>query len=195
MEFVWSGAEARVYKTVILGKEILVKYRNRKRYRVTELDMKIRKERTRNEARIMSRMHKEGIRVPRIVAVGRFSIFMELLHGTLLKDIEPEPGGFSEIGRMLATIHDQNVSHGDFTPANIMLCGKSYYVIDFGLAETTNGAEEKALDLFLMKRSVPSAAYREFESAYAASSRNSREVIGRLKGIERRGRYQVRTLV
>ncbi|MEM3247482.1 MAG: hypothetical protein QXD17_01185, partial [Candidatus Micrarchaeaceae archaeon] len=67
--------------------------------------------------------------------------------------------------------------------------------IDFGLAEQTSSAEEKAIDLLLMKRAVDKTQYTTLERAYARLALNSKATIERLHEIEKRGRYQSRTLL
>jgi Kae1-associated kinase Bud32 len=95
---------------------------------------------------------------------------------------------------MLARMHNAGIVHGDFTPANIMLCGGVPYVIDFGLAADVGSTEEKAIDLLLMKRSLPKKEYLIFEKSYAREGTGSRATLERLAEVEKRGRYQVRTL-
>lgn len=189
-----EGAEAKIYKTRIFGNEVIVKRREKKAYRVSELDQRLRRERTSSEARIMLRLHRSGVKTPRIIAVGRFSIYMERLHGRALKDIEVTQKHMGEVGRTLGRIHGLNVAHGDFTPANLMLCKDGLYVMDFGLAEATNSTEEKALDILLMKRSVPKALYSAFIVSYSKAFGKAAETKKRLGEIEKRGRYQIRTL-
>ncbi|HUB92649.1 MAG TPA: KEOPS complex kinase/ATPase Bud32 [Candidatus Saccharimonadales bacterium] len=189
-----EGAEAKIYLTRIFGRAVLLKRREPKKYRIRELDERLRRERTRAEARIMLRLSKAGIPAPRPVAVGRFSIYMEMLPGRLLKDARPGAETLRRVGRLLGAIHGQNIAHGDFTPANIMLSGKRIHIIDFGLSEVTNSQEEKALDLLLMKRALTKAQYAAFERSYSRSYSKGLAVINRLGEIERRGRYQIRTL-
>lgn len=189
-----EGAEAKIYQATVFGKKMVVKRREEKEYRVKELDLKLRKDRTRAEARILSRLSGSGVRVPRVAAVGLFSIFMERLSGKLLKDTKMTARRAEEAGRLLAEMHKRNVAHGDFTPANLMLCGNLLYVIDFGLSEVTNSPEEKALDLLLMKRSIPNNTYKMFEGSYSRTYGDSKNILKRLKEIEQRGRYQIRAL-
>ncbi len=141
----------------------------------------------------MQRAYAAGIMVPRLFAVGRFSIYMERLDGALLRDVRLTQGHMLKAGRMLRSLHMLDVSHGDFTTANIMLCGERLYVIDFGLSGISNNNEEKAIDLLLMKRAVEPGLYKHFISGYLGSATQER-VLRRLEEIEKRGRYQVRTL-
>lgn len=189
-----EGAEAQVFKTEILGEHAVVKTRKRKLYRIKELDDSIRKERTRIEARVLERAQSAGIPVPRLIAVDSFSIYMGLMEGRLLKDVRIPAGSFRNIGRILGKLHNIDIVHGDFTPANIMIDSGRTGVIDFGLSEITKSQEEKALDILLMKRAVGEKEYDSFIEGYMTVSKESKEIMRRLEAIELRGRYQVRTL-
>ncbi len=191
---VGEGAEARIYSVRVFGKRLLVKVREPKEYRVRELDRAIRKSRTRREARIMSSLNKNGVPVPRIFAAGAFSIYMERVDGKLLKDMRRRGGAMRRAGEILAKMHGLGIVHGDFTPANIIANGSDVRVIDFGLSDYSSGDEEKAVDLLLMKRAVPARSYRAFRDSYLAHSKDGKRILGRLAGIELRGRYQTRTL-
>ena len=54
--------------------------------------------------------------------------------------------------------------------------------------------EDKAVDLLLMKRAISNQQYTAFLVAYRKGYNKAPEVIKRLEKIERRGRYQERTL-
>ena len=189
-----EGAEAKIFETTIFGRSAVVKVRQEKKYRIRELDLALRRSRTRSEAKLMHKAFGHGVRTPRIIALGKFSIFMERLRGRLLKDCDSSAAECREIGTMLARMHNAGIVHGDFTPANIMLCGGVPYVIDFGLAADVGSTEEKAIDLLLMKRSLPKTEYLIFEKSYAREGTGSRATLERLAEVEKRGRYQVRTL-
>lgn len=189
-----EGAEAKMYLARMLGREIILKRREAKRYRISTLDRELRRGRTRREAKTMHRLRNAGMDVPAMFALGASSIYMERLRGRLLKDTAFKGGVFESLGSILAKMHENGVAHGDFTPANIMLCGRKIYVIDFGLSEITNSIEGRAFDLLLMKRSVPPDLYKRMEKSYAAHYNNAKRVLERLEEIEMRGRYQVRTL-
>ncbi len=192
-----EGAEAKVYASRLFGESVIVKYRQEKRYRERELDAALRESRTKKEARLIFKAMKLGINVPRLVAVGKYTIIMSKVEGLPLKDLEVSGGVFSEIGAILAKMHNGDIVHGDFTPANIMYSEKKgrVSVIDFGLGDFTSSIEAKALDLLLMKRSITRRAYAALESSYAKNYGRSGQVIERLKEIEMRGRYQTRSLM
>lgn len=190
-----EGAEAIVYSTNIYGNEIIVKYRQQKRYRIKILDDKIRKSRTKKEAKILAKASECGIRVPRLVAVGRTSIYMEKLSGTLLKDKKISQKTAETAGELLAKLHNSGITHGDFTPANLIENEKYVYVIDFGLSDNNESSEERALDILLMKRQISKELYLHFIYGYSKNAESAKETLRRLDEVEERGRYQVRTLV
>ncbi|MHB1829992.1 MAG: KEOPS complex kinase/ATPase Bud32 [Candidatus Micrarchaeaceae archaeon] len=194
MKKIGEGAEAVIYSGKIYGKEVIVKYRAPKRYRVAELDTTIRKGRTRKEAMVIARAIDAGVNVPMLIGLGAYEIYMEYIRGTALKDVEATKAIMAMAGVQLGRLHNAGISHGDFTPANIITKGKNVYVIDFGLAEITESSEERALDLLLMKRQVSASLNRAFLSGYTKNSSSSRDVLRRLSEIEERGRYQIRTL-
>lgn len=189
-----EGAESKVYLARVFGKDIIVKSREPKRYRNEQLDLALRKVRTKKEMHAMLKAKNTGVNVPGIVASGMFTLYMQRIDGKLLKDVVARSNIFKQVGAMLAKLHNCGIAHGDFTPANIIISRGKAYVIDFGLVDITDSVEEKALDMLLMKRAVSSAQYKSFLSGYAGVIRNKIEVMGRLAEIERRGRYQVRTL-
>ncbi len=189
-----EGAEARVFETEIFGKTAVVKVRHEKKYRIKELDVNLRKTRTRREARAMQKAQEAGVNVPMLIGLGEFSIYMEKFSGTLLKDIHKRKIPYGKIGNMLAKMHNANVIHGDFTPANIMMSGSELCIIDFGLSEISNSMENKAIDLLLMKRSMAKTDYKSLEASYVKECTTAKQIISRLANIEKRGRYQIRTL-
>ena len=189
-----KGAEAKIYAVDIFGKEVLAKERTHKNYRIRELDEKIREMRTKNEARIILAANKSGINAPKLIATGKYTLFISRIQGKLLRDSEESVRDGVELGRQLALLHDADIAHGDFTPANVMVSKGEIAIIDFGLSEITTSIEEKAIDLHLMKRSAGKAFYLTFSRSYAKHSKNAKQVIARLEDIEKRGRYQNRTL-
>jgi Kae1-associated kinase Bud32 len=190
-----EGAEAKVFETSIFGVSAVVKVRGMKRYRVGALDETLRKTRTKKEARAMHRAREAGVSAPGLLGVGKFSLYMEKLEGTMLKDIEGQEAEYGKIGSSLAKMHNVNVVHGDFTPANIMVTrGGGISVIDFGLSDISDSLEDKATDLYLMKRAVSKRQYQKFEDAYKKECRQAEQIVSRLGEMEKRGRYQIRTL-
>lgn len=201
MKKIAEGAEADVYETEVLGFPAIMKDRIEKGYRQEVLDKKIRKERTRSEAKIIARASDKGVRVPKVLLVEGTKLYIEFLDGDTLnhimdkKDSELVPI-IEEAGRQLAMLHSNDIAHGDYTPANLLLDDKNeLWVIDFGLGEFTNSIEEKALDVLLMKRSISKKLYEKFKHSYLYYDwKGTKHVLSKLEDIEKRGRYQTRSL-
>ncbi|MEM3781333.1 MAG: KEOPS complex kinase/ATPase Bud32 [Candidatus Micrarchaeaceae archaeon] len=190
-----EGAEAVIYSVRILGTDLVVKERKRKAYREEVLDTFIRASRTKREAKLMLLARSLGAAVPAVVARGKYSIYMQMLEGTPLRDMLKEawPVLFRLAGKQLAALHRAGIAHGDFTPANLLVHNGAIFTIDFGLASLSKDAEEFALDVLLMKRSISREQYASFIEGYSEFERSS-EVLRKLKEVELRGRYQKRTI-
>ena len=198
MKVLAEGAEAVVYETELDGVPALLKRRIAKRYRVEAMDTKIRRMRSKNEARIIAMVSKAGINAPRLLLFDKYDIYMTKVNGKKLAEVmdSKTPAGriFEKIGRMLARMHEAGIAHGDYTPANIIVGKEGPFVIDFGLSELTHSLEEQALDVLLMKRSITDGCYRHFLTGYNIGNATAKDVMKRLEVIEKRGRYQTRTL-
>ena len=198
MNLVNEGAEAKIYETRVFGKSILVKVRQPKAYRVKELDTSIRVSRTRKEAHAMLLAKSKGAKVPAVLAYGKYEIYMEKAEGILLRDIlsNADKHVFEQAGRELGKLHNAGIAHGDFTPANILVKGSKnskIIIIDFGLSTFTSSEEEQALDVLLMKRSIGKDQFSRFLAGYSSYAKSG-IVLSKLAEIEKRGRYQSRTL-
>lgn len=194
MKLIGRGAESYIFSLTLLGTDAVAKVRKPKAYRIKELDLPLRKGRTKREARAMYLAWKAGVRVPRILGISTFSIYMERISGKLLKDCKVGNGLYQKTGEALGRMHKAGIAHGDFTPANIIVGNNEICVIDFGLSEITRSAEQMALDLLLMKRAISEAQYAAFLSSYGKAYPGHTEITKRLAAIEERGRYKIRTL-
>lgn len=194
MKIINEGAEAKIFLTKAFGEKMLIKHRFEKKYKIKEIDIEFRETRTKKEAKIMSMLERIGVKSPKVFAVGKYSIYMNIIEGKLLKDSKVPISFYRKIGVQLAMMHNNDIVHGDFTPANIIVSHNDAVVIDFGLADVTKSIEDKAIDLLLMKRSISKEAYANFFKAYAQNSKDSKMIANRLADIEKRGRYQIRTL-
>jgi Kae1-associated kinase Bud32 len=177
------GAEAVLRAATLLGRKVVVKERLAKRYREPSLDRRLRRERTRSEAKLLHRAKAAGVPCPVVLAVDEFSITMGFLSGA-----RPEMGrdDAHEAGRMLARLHDAGIIHGDYTPANLIRDGKTLYVIDFGLGYVSGDVEDQAVDVFTMLRAI--SQKDAFVAGYR-SNPNAAAVLERVKKVEKRVRY------
>ena len=203
MKPVKRGAEAELYLTEFLGRKAILKRRVSKKYRIKELDERIRKERTRAEARIIHRAKIAGVRTPIIydIDMHNMEITMEYLDLPRVKD-EMEKLESNEkrrlaesIGRTVAKLHSHGIVHGDLTTSNMLIYGDEIALIDFGLAEITKEKERMASDLRVLKEGWRSAHYEDeplvdvIFSSYASSWDEGHEVLRILQKAEKRRRY------
>jgi len=191
-----KGAEADVFSGELLGASVVFKVRKPKAYRIAGIDEPLRAGRTKKEARLLHQAKSGGALCPAVLRVGRYEIAMERMKGSMMRE-EKNEGTVERIagkaGILLAQIHEAKITHGDFTPANIIVDAGKVAVIDFGLGEFGSDDEERATDILLMKKSISNRAYAAFLSAYCkARGAASRATLERLKEIELRGRYVVR---
>lgn len=193
------GAEAEI----IFEKDRVIKERVRKHYRLKELDEKIRKKRTRAEAKILEKVNKiipspELLRVDEKKAV----IIEEKIPGktlaeTLSKETEKNKKDFSEkIGKNIAKMHEQDIIHGDLTTSNMIQHKKEVYFIDFGLAYISKKFEDRAVDLHVLKEALSAKHYSDAENLWKHIEKgysiytHAKTTLERLKKIESRGRYK-----
>ncbi len=198
-----EGAEADIFAGEVAGIPAIIKDRIKKDYRAEQLDTAIRSQRTKSEAKITAHAKMAGVNVPTLLLVSGNRLYASRIDGETLNHLmlakkeSQFTGAIEDAAGQLALIHSKDLVHGDYTPANLMLDKQNrLWVIDFGLGEFTNSVEEKALDVLLMKRSISPSLYKKFEHAYLYSDwKYTKHVIAKLAEIERRGRYQTRTLM
>ena len=195
MKLVAQGAEAKLYREG--GK--LVKNRIKKNYRIEEIDKRLRKQRTKKEAKILEKLSSLGF-TPKLINVDENKIEMEFIDGITLRDYLNKSnykGLMQELGKKIATLHNQGIIHGDLTTSNFLVKGGEIYFIDFGLAFEEDHVEHKAVDLHLLKQALESKHYEIWEdclkqalNSYKKESKDGKEVLERLEQVEMRGRYK-----
>lgn len=215
-----QGAEARLYEGFYLGKPTIAKERFTKKYRHPELDLHLTLERMRAEMRAIVRCKMIGIDVPTLYA-GDFQkhiIYMEYFP----KSITAKEFIFHAnednvvklckiLGAKLALMHRNNIVHGDLTTSNILVMnesGSDFYsncklkliFIDFGLAHINASAEDKGVDLYVLKRALVSThhiadnIFPIILTSYKINYKTgSKEVLNKYEEVQARGRK--RTMV
>jgi len=132
-KIIQQGAEAKI----ILDKDIITKNRIKKSYRISELDDKIRKLRTRSEIKLLTKSSKI-IPVPLPLTTLKKSergderaiIQMPFINGKKLSDelnkfpLKQQLQICKQIGENVAKLHDTNIIHGDLTTSNMILVEK-----------------------------------------------------------------------
>jgi TP53 regulating kinase and related kinases len=191
-----QGAESKLF----LEKNKVVKNRFRKKYRIKEIDEKLRKFRTKREAKVLQKLEQIGFPSPKLIKNDeKENIEMGYIRGKLLKNIL-EKSDFEklslEIGEKIAFLHNNGIIHGDLTTSNMIL-NKEVYFIDFGLSFFSEKIEDRAVDLHLLKEALESKHYKIWEicnkialEGYTKNAQDGREVLKRLKVVEARGRYK-----
>lgn len=192
-----QGAEAKLY---LKGKDIIVKNRFKKTYRLEKIDNLLRKSRTRREAKVLDKLSEIGFPAPKLLASDdKETIEMELVKGKKIRDIleKSDYKAISrEIGEKVAVLHNNTIIHGDLTTSNMIYDYEAYF-IDFGLSFFSYKVEDMAVDLHLLKQALESKHYTISESSFKAivdgylkKSKQGEEVLNRLDVVESRGRYK-----
>ena len=186
-----KGAEAEIY----LEEGKIIKNRISKRYRIKELDLALRKFRTKREAKIMTRLPAE-ISHPQLLKTDDTAIEMTYLQGKKVRDIlDSNLDLCEEIGEKVALMHNAGIIHGDLTTSNMILFKGKIYLIDFGLSFFSRKTEDKAVDLHLLYQALESKHYKVVEKAfklilkgYSSKSHNFNEIMIRFHQVQQRGR-------
>ena len=196
MKQVAQGAEAKLFLT----DNKIIKDRFKKDYRIKEIDEKLRKSRTRREAKIFDKLSVINFPAPKLIeSDDKEKIVMEFIKGPKVRDIL-EKSDYKklseEIGKKIATLHNNNIIHGDLTTSNMILSNEIYF-IDFGLSFFSHKIEDKAVDLHLLKQALESKHYKIWEEcfksaleSYKKEAKDSATILNRLEIVEGRGRYK-----
>ncbi len=182
--------------------ELVYKRRIPKRYRIREIDERIRKERTRAEAKMLAEARRCGVPTPIILDIFDYTLVMERIEGELVRDIIRAVPHLSErIGELVGLLHRNDIIHGDLTTSNMILSRDDIlYIIDFGLSFFDSSIEAKGVDVHVFFQSLAAACEQDsreelresFVNGYTRSFHDAMQVLRRVSEIEQRGRYVVR---
>jgi len=200
-----KGAEANIFldddKDNHKETKTIVKDRVKKGYRIDELDAKIRKMRTRAEAKLLAGAREAGVMAPKVVSSDNCTITMEYIPGKILKDEIDKKNAISlmkNIGKIIAKLHAKDIIHGDLTTSNFIVHkdGKQIFVVDFGLGCIDKSSEKKAVDLHLFEEAFESTHsdidgenVKIMLEEYRKNYKDSKSVLDRLQQIRKMGRY------
>ncbi len=198
------GAEASLF----LQKDVIVKERIPKAYRIPEIDNRLRGYRTRREAKVLSKLQALGFPAPKLLWQDeQHTIRMGYIAGKKLRDVLDKNNyrKFArELGERIAQLHNETIIHGDLTTSNMIVHSKNkrVYFIDFGLSFFSHKPEDKAVDLHLLKEGLESKhhkiwerAFKEACEAYRKKAIDSDAVLKRLEQVEKRGRYKKKGMI
>ncbi len=191
----WRGAEA----TVTFEDGEVLKNRTPRSYRHPALDARLRRRRTREEARLLGAARRLGVPTPllRDVDVHNTRLRLQSVGSCDLRE-DPSETRVRAVARHLATLHTNGIVHGDPTTRNVRLENPDgegrTFLIDFGLGFHSRDAEDHAMDLHVLAQSlsgtvdVADPLIAAAKAAYASTGEEA--VLARLEDIEGRGRYQ-----
>jgi len=205
MEILRQGAESIIYLDTFDNQRVLVKERIPKKYRIKEIDEKLRKERTKKEVKLLTEARKFGVETPPLLDVSETKIVMQFIDGKTVKEIfysakENEVEKISkQIGKIVGLLHSNGIIHGDLTTSNMILKDGEIFVIDFGLGEFSKKIEDQGVDLNLLEEAVKATHFKLYQliwkniiEAYKKEYKSANEVLLKVKEIEKRARYAER---
>jgi TP53 regulating kinase and related kinases len=203
------GAEAKLRRVDWWGFPALVKERDSKSYRPKALDERLRRERTRTEARLLVDARRLGVRTPIVYDVDlmHHRLTLEEIPGPTLKQVLEDPavppedleGAVRSFGEALGRLHAGGISHGDLTSSNVLFPdgpkGAPAF-LDLSMGSRSPGIEELGIDLHLVEEDLKAlhprsdALVRAFLRGYdAGNPAGAKDVRQRVKAIRGRIRY------
>ncbi|ORY85603.1 serine/threonine protein kinase [Protomyces lactucae-debilis] len=217
-----QGAEALAYRTLYNDKVALRKHRPKKTWRHPTLDKRLTRHRIRSEARILALCKERGMAVPELYHTNERTsdLWMEFVEGLSVRDLviqatmakdeheEALKAMMARIGVAIASLHNENLVHGDLTTSNLMcrqpagaeidqvaaMLQGEVVMIDFGLGATSLNIEDKAVDLYVLERAFNSthpnseSLFAAVLEAYSTHQVKSVDVLKRLAEVRLRGR-------
>jgi len=202
--FFKKGAEAELVIEIFDKKKVLSKNRIRKNYRNKNLDLSIRRTRTRSEAKLLKEA-SSFVNVPKIVSVSEENtqIVMEFIPGKRLKEIiEKNKSLCKKAGQEIKKLHEGGIIHGDLTTSNIIFTKdkefkdrikkhSNLFFIDFGLGYFSKNIEAQATDLVVFKKTF-NATHSKIKNGWNLVLQGynpSQELVDRMSAVEKRARY------
>jgi Kae1-associated kinase Bud32 len=203
------GAEATLRAVEWMGLPALLKERENKSYRPKALDDRLRRERTRTEARLLVDARKLGVRTPLLydIDLPKHRLVLEQLPGPTLKEVLEDPavgpevlsGALRQVGEGLGKLHAGGIAHGDLTSSNVLFPGGPEgppAFLDLSMGSRSPGLEELGIDLHLVEEDLKAlhpkadALVRAFLDGYTTGNpAGAKDVRARAKAIRGRVRY------
>jgi len=182
----YIGAEA----TVTIHEDTVTKDRVAKTWRHKDIDIKIRRKRTRQEATILQKLPI----TPKLIDVDKTTIRMKRIRGEQLLNTLTKKA-IEKVGKAVAIMHDADIYHGDLTTKNILITKDKAYIIDFGLGGGNARAEDKAVDLHILQTVIHSEKPTEQQELWQRflqtyNPKQKQDILTTLKKVNKRGRYK-----
>lgn len=202
---IYKGAEAEIYPSKYLDRDVVKKHRIKKSYRIKEIDERLISYRTKEEAKLMIEARFCGVSVPIIydIDLNKGIITMQYVKGKRVKEIfdtisdDKRKKLCENIGKSIAKLHNKDIIHGDITTSNMILFEDRVHFIDFGLGEINSEVEAKGVDLHVLMEAIESThsnnsdyfkyVLNGYDSEY---EKKSDLVFKKIDEIVKRGRYR-----
>ena len=198
-----KGAEANIYPGGWMGRDVLLKERVSKSYRIEKIDHRLRKRRTKGEAKLLHLAKTCGVTTPLIYDIDKENktITMEYIPGKPVKDVfnESEISQIKiickKVGEKVARLHNCGIIHGDLTSSNLLLKDGEIVFIDFGLGKISDLVEDKGTDLLVFKKALTGIHYDIAEDCFQSilegyqEADDYQEILEKIWDIEVRRRY------
>lgn len=199
-----QGAEAKLYTGLTENsQEVIIKERFKKTYRHPDLDKSLTCKRIKNEVKLLMKAESLKIDVPKVVRadLNNGVIVMQYVKNSItcrefILDLVKENQDYKEtltdlsvkIGKIIGTLHYNEVIHGDLTTSNILIVKTDehemkIYFIDFGLSSVSKQLEDKAVDLYVLERALLSTHSQQAEHIFEHILKGYRET--HLKGVDK----------
>ena len=97
------------------------------------------------------------------------------------------------MGRIVLSVHEAGIIHGDLTTSNMIMNQKSAIVLlDFGLSYFKDSAEDRAVDLYVLERAFKST-HPKYEDKFNVLlvSYGNEAALKKLEVVRQRGRKKV----
>lgn len=196
------GAEAEILEEEFLGQEAIAKRRLPKTYRHPELDARIRRERTRLEATLLSEARHAGVAVPAVLDIDEAHATLRLqrvpgrtLRELMVADAKAAPTWARRFGDALGRLHAAGLVHGDPTTSNAHGVDEHVVLLDFGLGGRSHDVEDLGVDIHLVERTFEAShperpdLWHAFVEGYRGALPNAERVLRRMDEIKSRARY------
>lgn len=193
-----QGAESKILK---INETTLKKVREKKTYRIPEIDEKLRKFRNRREFKVLQKLYENQINVPKPYKVieiknkqtkqiEEISFEFEYINGTILKQTINETL-LKKAFNQIIKIHQLGITHSDLTTLNMIEKNTKIYLIDFGLADFSQKSEDRAVDLNLFFNCIKNEhpeLYKHKSQLLKQYKNFDPKTIEKLQKLETRGR-------
>lgn len=199
-----QGAEAKLFLSRREDQDVIIKDRIKKKYRIGQIDKKIRKTRTTRESNLLSETRRVGVPTPKIFEIDKknYKIIMEYIDGERIKELLNQSDKKTiericiEIGKLIGKIHSAGIIHGDLTTSNMILRNEKIYFIDFGLGFFSRKIEDQGTDLGLLHEALKSTHFKILNvcwkntlKGYEMEYYKAKQVLKKIEEIKKRARY------